>query len=303
MFSDKEILQRVSGDADQAEFEALKEGVSTFDSGFSDDHIASNMDDFEIEGDLPDWQLKDVANDTAVGRLYEELIRRQNLMEKNYPFTIDGNSIEPIDSPLLTYSFCLAICNVNVNDHVTLPRVFERVVMEYVRLYLGDFAKSLHTGWPRNAEDSKKFKDFAEHIHNETGEWWWKPDAMLEDEDANHIKDCGIDFITWLETPDKRWGKLFILGQCACGNNWNTKFEDITDVKYGRWFKPATLVAPTVAFCTPFSVVDGYLYKASQEGGLVFDRGRLALLATRYEQQLPEELRTSMQECINEVCN
>lgn len=301
MFRDKGMHQRLSKDADQAEFTAIREGASTFESGFDDEHIASNMDDFEIEGDLPEWQLKDVANDTAVGGLYEELIRRQGLMGADYPFTIEGNSIEPHAETQLTYNFCLAICNINVNEYVELPRVFERVAMEYTRLYLGDFAESLHTGWPRNPEESKKFKDFAEHIHNETGEWWWNPDEVLEDDDANYIKDCGIDFITWLKMPDNRVGQLFILGQCACGNDWNTKFDDIKATKYGRWFGPATLVTPMMAFCTPFSIVDGYLYEASQDAGLVFDRNRIALLASRYEHLLPQELKKRMEECINSV--
>lgn len=303
MFRDKGMLQRLSNDADQAEFEAIKEGTSTFESGFSDDHIASNMDDFEIEGDLPEWQLKDVANDTAVGGLYEELIRRQSLMGDNYPFIIDGNSIEPHTSIQLTYKFCLAICNVNVNEYIDFPRIFELVAMEYIRIYLGDFARSLHTGWPRNSSGSKKFSEFAKYLHDETGEWLWGPDATLVDEDSNYIKDCGIDFIAWLETPDQRLGRLFFLGQCACGNDWNTKFEDITKTKYERWFNPATYVSPAVTFCTPFSIVDGYLYQASQEAGLVFDRSRIALLASRYEHMLPKALIKQMEDCIKSVCN
>lgn len=303
LFKDKSMLQRLSVDADQAEFESVRNGVATLESGFIDDHIASNMDDFEIAGDMPEWQLKDVANDTAVGGLFEELLRRKSLMKECYPFILDGNSIEPIEAISTTYKFCLSICNVNINEYPEFPRVFERVSMEYVRRYFGDYAKALHTGWPRNEGDPKSFKGLADFLHGETQEWKWGPDHSLGDDDANHIKDCGIDFIAWLDTPDHRVGKFFFLGQCACGNNWNSKFDDIRPEKYSRWFNPATHIPPGVVFCTPFSMVDGYLYQASQECGMVFDRVRLSLLASKFENDLPDELITQMQECIDKVCN
>jgi len=302
-YSKKHLLQRLSTDADQAELKAIIDGESTLDSGFNDDRIANAMDDFDVIVDGLDWQHHDLENDSAVGGLYEELIRRRELMGDFYPFRFDGNAIIH-HLPCLTYNFCLAISNINVTDNSYrgFPHIFELVTMEYTRLYFGDYAKSFHTGWPRSPGQPKDFKTLAEELCKKTGEWHWKPEEGLKHSDANAIKDCGIDFITWLETPDERRGKLFYLGQCACGNNWNTKFNDIKPAKYDRWFHPATLILPSTVFCIPFSIVDGYLYEASKESGLVLDRIRLAMLAKRYEQKLPAYLRDSMKNCVDRVC-
>lgn len=302
-FSKKSLLQRLSADADQAELKAVIDGESTLESGFSDDRIASAMDDFDVVGAGLDWQHHDLENDSAVGGLYEELIRRRELMGDFYPFKLKGNAIE-YHLPCLTYNFCLAISNINVSDspYKDFPHIFELVTMEYSKLYFGDYAKSFHTGWPRSPGQPKNFKALSDELYKKSGEWHWGPDAELKDSDSNAIKDGGIDFVTWLETPDERRGKLFYLGQCACGNNWNTKFNDIKPSKYNTWFNPATLIPPTTVFCIPFSIVDGYLYEASKESGLVLDRIRLTMLAKKYEKRLPDNLRASMQKCVNLVC-
>lgn len=298
--------QRLAEDADQAEQDAVLLGSSTIESGLSDDRMAGCMDDFETgDESLPHWVERDLSSDSAVGGVQSELIRRQELLGDAYPFRLDINAIEvnpAVNS--LTYNFCLAVCNtpsLTRGDYTKLPRTFERMAMEYARLHLGSFGKSLHTGWPRDAGLPTNMADFSMLIHQKTGEWWWGPDHGLTDDDSKKIKDAGIDFITWIESPDHRPGKLFITGQCACGNDWNTKYGDADVEKIRRWFKPVSWIQPVKAFCTPYLLVDAYLYEASQQAGLVYDRARFSRLAQTYESELPARLQDDMQECIDLV--
>lgn len=307
-FKQRNINQRLSTDADQAEQAALALGSSTIDSGLMDERMASSMDDFETGDDrLPHWVERDISNDTAIGGVRAELIRRNDILGDAYPFQLDSNAIEPSETQgCLTYNFCLAICNASTitrGEYTKLPRVFEQVAMEYAHMHIGDFGKSLHTGWPREEGRPTTFKGLAEYINENTDEWWWGPDTGLSDTDSNRIKDGGIDFLTWLDTPDSRPGKLFITGQCACGNDWNTKFGDADITKFARWFNPISWVAPIKAFCTPFILVDAYLYEASQKAGLVYDRIRLTMLAKIYENKLSEALKEDMQHCIDLVAD
>lgn len=306
-YGEKSHRQRLSTDADEAEIEALQLGSSTVDSGIQDERIASAMDDFRDNDGEPDWVERDVANDAAVSGIYAELLNRNRILGDSYPFILDGNSIVPKDNHnLLTYKFCLATSyqrNITSVPFTELPRTFELLSQQYSRAHLGPFAESMHTGWPRRPGDPVIFRELANDIHEKTGEWFWQPQAGLDDGDSNHIKDGGIDFIAWVQSPDHRPGRLFVLGQCACGNDWTSKFSDVDIAKLNMWFNPISWVAPLKAFCTPYSLVDGYLYEASTRGGLVYDRIRLAKLSEGSESTLSSEIISSMQRCIELVLN
>ena len=114
-------------------------------------------------------------------------------------------------------------------------------------------------------------------MHEETGEWVWDPEDVLDPKD---VRDGGCDFVVWLEPSDRRKiGHLFVLGQCACGNDWQDKLDDLKITKIGKWFHPLSTVPPVRSFATPRHVVDDMLREGSREAGLFFDRARLALVA------------------------
>ena len=304
-YKNKNIEQKLATDADEVEIEALQLGSSTIDAGIQDELIASAMDDFQNDSNEPDWIERDVASDTATSGIYNEILRRSVTLGEAYPFDIDGNSITPkSEVNLLTYTFCLITSyqrNITTHPFTELPRTFELLATKYSQAHFGSYAESLHTGWPRQAGGPTTFKALADDINTRTGEWFWGPDAGLEDDDSNHIKDGGIDFISWMKSPDQRLGKLFIIGQCACGSDWLTKFNDIDLSKIGRWFNPISWIAPVKAFCTPYALVNGNLYDASKQAGLVYDRFRLAKLSQDAESTLSTAVRESMQRCIELV--
>lgn len=302
-FGNRNVEQKLSQDADEVEVEALRLGSATIDSGIADERIASALDDFQSDSGEFEWMERDVANDNAVSGISAELIKRSEVLGDAYPFVIEGNQIYPKPGyELLTYKFCLLTSyakDITTGPYTKLPRTFELVAKEYNQAHFGPFAKSFHTGWPRKPEEPKKFQDLAEKLHEETREWFWHPQIGLSGEDSYYIKDGGIDYITWLEMPDERCGKLFVLGQCACGKDWNTKFGDVSLETLSYWFNPISWVKPIKAFSTPYALVEGYLFDASQQAGIVYDRLRLSKLALVYEDGLEGSLKTSVQECID----
>lgn len=303
----RNVEQEASTNADQVEFDAYKTGMVNIDSGIDDELMADALDDYYETGhdpydenrDVPAWMDRDVANDTAAGDIIQEIDRRASLLGEAYPFVRDRNSLMLRENyELYTYLFCLFV-SVKAGSFVAQSRVFERLSSELSKVHIGPFGNTMHTGWPREAGAPANFEEFYRIVSERTGEWNWGPDTGLDEQEKNVIKDAGIDFISWLESPDKSRGKLFICGQCACGNDWNTKFHDAEPSKYRHWFNPPYLVAPAVkAFCTPFLLCRSNIENASRHAGLVYERTRLVLLAKDNEHNLSPELRSSLRDCI-----
>lgn len=282
-YTNRRKEQRRTKDADQAEFEAIIRGSAVVDQGIYDDRVADALDDFEPEGLQPttSWHRADLMVDTAVGQVHEEVERRQKWLGECYPFALDGGRLTYKASKSGFYEFCLAISiadQITAGEHVHLPRTFERLAAILVQHYLGLGATSLHVGSPRDPAIGTRFHEAMATAQRETREWFWSPQPGLPDQ-PNDTGDHGVDFIVWKAHPDGRVGSLFILGQCACGDDWIDKFNDIDLRRYGKWFNPICYVDPVRAFATPFHVADGFLTEALAQAGLMFDRVRLTHIA------------------------
>ena len=284
-YSLRHQAQRSAGDADQAEFLALKKGSMIVDAGIYDERVAGAMDDFETQDVAvgESWHAEDLKYDSAVGQIHEEIERRRAIMEARYPFSIEGGTLVHSPSENSIYEFLLAICNaetITAGEHVRLPRLFERLSARLVAAYFGADTRFIHTGAPRDPEVGSSFKEAMLTVAEKTSEWRWDPEPDLPDEPVHG--DSGCDFVVWPVPPDGRQiGQLFILGQCACGNNWDTKLNDLTIKKLEKWFKPLSIVDPVRCFTTPFHITDAMLKDASRDGGIVFDRARLVGISHR----------------------
>ena len=283
----KNLEQRIIKDADQAEFSAMIKDSVLIDAGLYDDMVSGALDDFETHDETvtEKWHALDLEYDSANSEVYKEIERRSEILGESYPFKIKQNQITYHESKSYFYEFCLAIStaqNITTGDNVFFPRIFERMSALLFKQYLGHDSECIHVGSPRDAEIGKKFKEAMEKVHTITNEWIWNPIADFGD-DPQTTGDEGLDFIAWKNTPDKRKGKLFILGQCACGGDWDTKFSDLNLGKIGKWFNPLCYINPPVrAFTTPFHLSDTNLSNAQSQAGIVFDRTRLTLIAERF---------------------
>ena len=305
-YSLRHQAQRSSYDADQAEFLALKEGSTIVDAGIYDERIAGAMDDFEVQDadDREPWHTDDLKYDNAVIIIHEEVERRIKIMGEMYPFSIDGGTLIHTPSENSVYEFLLAICNastITAGDYVCLPRLFERISARLVAEYFGADTRFIHTGVPRDSEIGSSFKEAMLTVAEQTGEWIWGPEDGLPVEPVNG--DSGCDFVVWPVPSDGRQiGQLFILGQCACGNNWDTKFSDLIVKDLQKWFHPLSIVDPVRCFTTPFHVADEMLKVASRKAGLVFDRARLVGISHQAaEGAIEHEILSRMNELITLV--
>ena len=277
------MSQRLSSDADQVELEALANGYAVIDSGAEDGLVAGVLDDLAVDFMSPAnseaWQRSDLIRDDSVGPIHEELATRSDLLGTAYPFDLDhGALIYARDRHSPIYEFLLSASSSKFvsGRYAELPRTFERVATRLVTAYFGANAKGMHIGSPRDGKTS--FRAAAAQLHRRTGEWHWGPEEGL---DPTDIKDEGCDFVVWLHPSDgRKIGQLFVLGQCACGNNWQDKYADLNVKRMERWFKPLSTVDPVRAFATPRHVDDDLLREASREAGILFDRARLVLIAS-----------------------
>ena len=277
------MFQRLSSDADRVELEALASGYTVIDSGAEDELVAGVLDDLAADSMSPanseEWQRSDLIRDDSVGLIHGELATRLDLLGMAYPFDLhQGTLIYAKDRHSPIYEFLLSASSSKFvsGRHAELPRTFERVATRLVTCYFGANAKGMHIGWPRDGNTS--FKAAAAQLHSCTGEWHWGPEESL---DPGDVKDEGCDFVVWLHPSDGRQiGQLFVLGQCACGNNWQDKYGDLNIKRMEKWFNKLSTVEPVRAFATPWHVGDYLLREASRQAGLLFDRARLVLIAS-----------------------
>lgn len=263
-------------------------GRATLDSGTLDDRIAEALDDFETTDPIgtEEWSNTDLRIENAVGELGLELERRKRILGKAYPFELTKGQLVYSGSKSLAYELCLAISQspgLSGGEFKKLPVAFERLMLDLVLRFLGEGSVGRRTGWPPEGDRPARFKSLVAELHNETNEWRWSPDhGFPDDPSSQQIKDAGLDFVAWKQVQDSRVGRLFVVGQCACGNDFETKLQDIDKglVKLGQWIKPVCFATPVRAFCTPRHIPnDIYFASINQEAGLTFDRTRITLLA------------------------
>ncbi|RQM36837.1 hypothetical protein [Erwinia psidii] len=292
-YGQRNRIQMYSTDADQAEFNALLDYNASIDSGIEDDRIAGSIQDEIDDLDGPqdeEWMIKDHGKDIIVGKIAEHIEWRSLLLEDYYPFEYKDNHLTLKDDPSIVYLFCLCISvfgDLTKGDNVKLPRKFELIAGELFTKFFSPNAKHMHTGWPRSDGNPTSYIELAQKLNKSisesTFEWKWRTEHGLTDNDAVKIKDSGVDFVSWIDFLDRRDGRLFALGQCACGNDWPTKFNDIKLKALQQWFHPLTYIDCVKVFSTPYILVDEMVKLASTEAGIVFDRIRMTIAYEKYK--------------------
>jgi hypothetical protein len=282
-------LMGIATNADQAEKEAIEFGSAPISAGVEDEKAAGIFDDEITEyadPDEQDWEATEELVEVAEGDVIMEIERRTKILGNAYPFKLSGTSLHYTPSSTGIYEFCLAASlakSLQSKRNKPIITNFELVAADVARAYLGDSAEVVRTGWPSHnkLERPIKFKALFEIVANRSGEWRWDPPPPNPN-DPHHraVKDEGVDFVAWKPMPDSRPGKLYVLGQCACGNDWDTKLHDLNEDRLERWFRPATAAPFQRAFAIPRVITGTYIFQElSKNAGLVFDRLRLVGIA------------------------
>jgi hypothetical protein len=277
--------QRSMRDADQAELAALRHGAALVDEGTYDDLVAGAMDDFEQGTDeaiQQEFHTRDLAEDAGTGRTQEMVERRQELLGDLYPFRLEDNRLVHNGEAVGLYEFLLTSSvqtDIMSKPFNRIPQVFERVAAVLSTGLLGPGASSLHVGAPRDKAVGTSFKSAIAKLHELTGEWNWRPDDDLPP-GGPPTGDDGLDFVAWLDTDADRPGRLFLIGQCACGDDWTDKFDELSLNRLGEWTGHSWKVKPTKLFAAPHVIADGHFVRAQKRAGLLLDRVRLCRLAS-----------------------
>ncbi len=274
--------QRAITNADQAELRAIQNGSAVPDAGIRDEQLSGELEELaDGQHELERWAEHDVAADDEVGAIRDEIKRRIDLMGDAYPFKLSNGSIVHRKSASGLYEYCLGVCyapSITAGEYVKLPRSFERISGLIASKHLGPRWRMHHTGAPRS--DFPRFDEAMKNMSKvacDGQEWVWNPDRGFPEEWVPG--DCGLDFLIWKPAPDRRIGQLYVVGQCACGNDWSTKFDDLKKERLEPWFRPLTYIPFIRCFTTPFLLSNGNFDIASRNAGWVLDRARLAMLA------------------------
>ncbi|MCL6243402.1 hypothetical protein M5F04_02270 [Acinetobacter sp. ANC 7200] len=285
--------QKIIEDADQTELEALFNSSAPIDAGIADDKHASALDSIDLIGiESSDWATKDAELDNISSDLSTEINYRAQLLGSSYPFIINGSSVKLRDSNTnLFYIFCLIISRSKLKakkgetaHNQFMARLFEKITLKLIQKSLGHYAFSHHFGFPR--EDGLGIVDAMKQL---------KPILKLDYEmnvqlldynvrDLTKQKDLGIDQIIWVKRPDLRnHSHLFLLGQCACGQDYTEKYHDIDLKKLEGYFRPFTYVQPVKMMSIPFILSDQEIRRVSSSAGWLFDRVSLSSLYMKYD--------------------
>ncbi|HEY1753112.1 MAG TPA: hypothetical protein VGG29_17775 [Caulobacteraceae bacterium] len=303
LFDRRHRDQRSMTDADQAEIAAIRAGGAIVDEGIYDDLVAGAMDDFEDETVVAreEWHQRDLAVDNGAGTVQALVEHRSRLLGEDYPFRIDDNRLVHSGRGFGWYEFMLAASvqrDLSSEPYNRFPQVFERASSVLSRGLLGPGASSLHVGTPRDA--GRSFKEAFAELDRLTGEWSWRPMDGLP-EAGPKTGDDGLDFVTWLAAGGDRPGHLFLLGQCACGDNWVSKLAELNLGKIGSWTGQAWAVEPIRLFATAHVLADGHFVRSQKDAGLILDRVRLCMLERSHGLGTIDEFRAEMAKLTNLV--
>ena len=267
---------KVSTDADQAELAALKRGRVPAISGVWDDAIADTLEEIYSAKDETGeevWQSHETSMDTASSQILEELERRSEALGTLYPFRVAGDVLDYEESDTLVYEFLLCTSlspSLTTGGFTEFPRQFERLATVLTANFLGPNTGYCHVGFPNV---HKRFKKAVEVAIVSSGELRWQPDENLPDEGPRQ-GDEGVDYILWKDFGCGRAiGQPFYFGQCACGNDWDSKLNDVSG-RFFKWFSTLK-VDPAKVFAVPFVIPNHKLTEVTRDAGIVMDRLRL----------------------------
>jgi hypothetical protein len=246
---------------------------------------------------------KDEELETTVQEVFDELDARAAWGGRGYPFEIlKENNVLRLRHGIprfkcLAYLLSLLISFLKRFKEKDVKDVFPAYnQLEDLFQICGTIAaagyidgSSVSFGFPRL--DSSPFYQKLLSVSTSMGEGrpktGWSPGASPKP------KDAGVDVIAWRECPDRLPGQMYLLGQCATGNTWQTEktpgvdYKDFHEYYWTNWPHSPLLSATLVPFDLRESVTQGG-YESIEEAyswerwtltkrfGVVLDRFRLA---------------------------
>jgi len=250
----------------------------------------SDADSRISKGDLG-WEASLGVAESAFAEIDDRL---QSCGAPAYPFDVVGQHLQArndiTDSP---YLFLLLLTHFGHSPgirHAQGTNLFERVCAAAAEAYYGGSATgtlSLPFGFPRRYS-AKRFSKALNDLSQRLGEGRGYRDRPNIDRN----KDGKLDVVVWKHFNDQRKGKAIAFGQCATGANWRSKTSELNVRAFcGKWLIDQPTVEPVRLFFVPHRVHFNDWEDVCFDGGILFDRCRIASLAMAIEPALREECR------------
>ncbi len=206
-----------------------------------------------------------------------ELERRAVAAGGAYPFRLDGGELV-FSGDIKThaaYIFCLCLSwfgwKQKKGNKIFPRRMFEDLSKYAAAAFIN--GKALRFGSPRT-ELPASFREALLKMCVLIGEG-----RVREIDGHIDAQDDTLDLIAWRDFPDGVEGKLFLVGQCASGRDWESKKRELdAEAFFDDWFveRPPSLRGMRIGFFIPHRVPRSKWVRITRRAGIIFDRCRIA---------------------------
>lgn len=288
----------------QATFQGLRSAMAL--AGSADAYVEPDELEYaetggaaEVAPEVKDTDRYEAAAEAAFAEIFE---RTTACGPEGYPFCTTPGRIAArklaIDS---AYAFMLLLSRFGPNagpEPNQGAKLFEELCASALRTFLGGpggLAAAHVFGFPRRV-DHTGFASALDELCARMDEG----DGHRTRPKTSSQKDAKLDVVAWKAFPDGKKGKLIIFGQCATGQDWKDKRGELsaTENWCSSWMKDRPYVWPVRAFFAPHRVPRDEWFHTCANGGLLFDRCRIACHCCR----LPDALGQSLAQWSSHVC-
>lgn len=215
--------------------------------------------------------------DAACGEILGEIKRRVLAAKAAYPFKIEGTALVLVGKAreYVPYIFCLCLSwfgwKAKKGNRIFPRRMFEDLSKHAAEAFIG--GRALRFGAPRT-ELPAAFKDALLQLAVAIGEG-----QVRDIQGQVSAQDDTLDLIAWRDFPDGQEGKLFLVGQCASGGDWEKKKRELdAEAFFDDWFseRPPSLRGMRIGLFIPHRVPRKKWAPITRRAGIIFDRCRIA---------------------------
>lgn len=220
----------------------------------------------------------DDVDDELSLEVIREIERREKATGEGYPFIVQHARVlqaKPNWKDHVAYVFCLCLSYFKWKSEkgaaINPWNLFEELSCIAAAQYFQ--GRVFHFG--SRSKDLKSFSRGVSELCRLIGEGQdFKQQPTLK------RKDDKVDLVAWKEFLDSAPGKLIIFGQCAAGDDWDEKIDQLRpDVFWKQWMlEPET--SPLIrSFYIPHRLPPEKWQFYARRTGILFDRCRIAYWA------------------------
>jgi hypothetical protein len=220
-----------------------------------------------------------IEPEEAAADIITELRTRAKAAANSYPFAIDGTHVRLKSQfeNFLPYTFCLCLSYFGGDRRPKSPLFPRRAFEEISSIAAGNYllGEGIRFGAPRRGLPAK-FDDALNKLCYLMGEG-----RGFRGRGFRMGQDDTLDVVAWRDSPDKRLGKLLMFGQCASGDDWKDKTQELQPAVFCRTWLMDEPISHLRAFFIPHRIKDSDWHATSIRAGILFDRCRVSYWAQR----------------------